>query len=59
MAEVQPETEQTKPDNGASETSGLDFVESTTEFFRRALIFIFYGPGVLGLLWLIGRILRR
>jgi hypothetical protein len=29
------------------------------EFFRRMILFICCGPGVLGFLWLIGRILRR
>jgi hypothetical protein len=29
------------------------------KLLRRVIIFIVYGPGVLGFLWLIGRILRR
>ena len=29
------------------------------KMFRRVVLFVSFGPGVLGVLWLIGRILRR
>jgi len=35
------------------------FRDRLTDIVRRLILFICCGPGVLGFLWLIGRILRR
>lgn len=59
MTEFDASAEKTKRENGGPAATQPGFLESATEFLRHAVIFICYGPGVLGLLWLIGRILRR
>ncbi len=46
--------------NGSNASTGLPQLRSLLEKgLRRVIIFVVYGPGVLGFLWLIGRILRR
>jgi hypothetical protein len=39
--------------------SGTLLPESFTGYIRRIILLLFMGPGVVGILWLIGRILRR
>jgi hypothetical protein len=59
MAEFEGSAEKIKSDTSENLATDPNFFEATTDFLRQAIIFICYGPGVLGLLWLIGRILRR
>lgn len=60
-------------DEFETKTEGTDFIDHSEEreekrariglvfrnIVKRIVMFISFGPGVLGLLWLIGRILRR
>jgi len=39
--------------------SGSFLPESFGGLIRRTILLLFMGPGVLGILWIIGRILRR
>ena len=39
--------------------SGTLLPESFVGYIRRIILILFMGPGVVGILWLIGRILRR
>jgi hypothetical protein len=39
--------------------SGTLLPESALGYVRRIVLLLFMGPGVVGVLWLIGRILRR
>jgi hypothetical protein len=38
---------------------GLRFAGSLRNLIRRLVVFISFGPGILGFLWLLGRILKR
>lgn len=57
MEDFETRTKEVK--NGYESSKRDDVKERFVELLRRVILFICCGPGVLGFLWLIGRILRR
>ena len=57
MEDYETSTKEVK--NGYAGSKRDDAKEQLIELVRRVILFICCGPGVLGFLWLIGRILRR
>ena len=45
--------------NGKYDKAFLSYRNSLEAWLKKIVSFICYGPGVLGFLWLIGRILKR
>ncbi|MBI4533099.1 MAG: hypothetical protein HY711_04055 [Candidatus Melainabacteria bacterium] len=51
-------------DGGQNSAGDVDDIkdriwEFLVYLFRRLVVFVSFGPGILGVLWLVGRILRR
>ncbi len=53
------EADQTLPVDEQREAKRAKFRETVKSAVKKFLTFLSFGPGVLGFLWLIGRILRR
>lgn len=53
------EADQTPADGEEREAKRAKFREAAKSAIKKFLTFLSFGPGVLGFLWLIGRILRR
>jgi hypothetical protein len=59
MEDFDVRTKEAHNGDAASKQGATDVKERVSELLRRLILFICCGPGVLGFLWLIGRILRR
>jgi hypothetical protein len=59
MEDFDVKTKEAANGDAGSKRGDADVKERATEFFRRLILFVCCGPGVVGFLWLIGRILRR
>lgn len=61
MSEVEtaPEKNEEKVDGWDHEQAMETSRDLVQNLLRRFVLFVSFGPGVLGFLWLIGRILRR
>jgi hypothetical protein len=59
MEEFDTSTDTNDDSNEQHEVDGSILPESFTGVVRRLIVLLSMGPGVLGLLWLFGRILRR
>jgi hypothetical protein len=53
------EADQSSVADEEREANRAKFREAAKSFIKRVFTFLSFGPGVLGFLWLIGRILRR
>jgi hypothetical protein len=59
MEDFDVKTKETKNGDQGVKQVDSDFKGRASELLRRVILFICCGPGVIGFLWLIGRILRR
>ena len=60
MQEFDTSAHDSDEDMGGERHARLEQMRAYMRFiFKRILVFVCFGPGVLGCLWLIGRILKR
>lgn len=59
MQEFDAGTQEAEECQGAAAARMEQMREIMRMIFKRVLVFVCFGPGVLGVLWLIGRILKR
>ena len=59
MEDLNVGQKESKDDAAAFQQKASACAQSAKDFFRRLVLFVCCGPGVLGFLWLIGRILKR
>lgn len=59
MSEFETKTDGAHVEGDESQTSCQGPRQMLKSLLKRFVLFVSFGPGVLGFLWLIGRILRR
>ncbi len=59
MVEVSPENKNENCKNEDDESCKKKSSEAAQNMLRRLITWISFGPGVLGFLWLIGKIVKR
>ena len=59
MTEFDATTNELDDSVGGVEDIKVRIWEFFVYLFRRLVVFVSFGPGIVGVLWLVGRILRR